>query len=73
MAPPQLEIFYKKADVVYQDCETTPFRSNVHPNIEDLKELTPEIKEKLYLYHYQDTPDSEGFKGVLETGQVHEY
>ena len=74
MAPPQLETFYKKANVVYQDCETG-FRSGVHAHIDDLKKLNSDIKSKLYLYHFDKEPEvtSGEFKGVLQAGDVHEY
>ena len=75
MAPPQIETFYRRADVVYQDCETTAFRSSVHANIVDLKTLAPEIKKKLWLYHYDEEPKIEDgeFAGILRTGDVHTY
>lgn len=76
MAPPQIETFYRRADVVYQDCETTTFRSSVHANIIDLKTLAPEIRKKLKLYHYDEEPtpeDAAQFGGVLRTGDVHVY
>lgn len=75
MSPAQIVTFYKRADIVYQDCETG-FRSGVHPYIDDLRnKLDPEIKKKCYLYHFDKEPEvSPGeFAGVLKTGEVHEY
>lgn len=74
LQPPQIEAFYRKADVVLQDCETGP-RSGVHAHIEDLRKIDPAIKAKCYLYHYDKEPDiSEGeFKGILRTGQILEF
>lgn len=53
-APDQLPTFYDKADLIIQDCETYPFKSGVHANYEDLATLTPDIKSKMLLQHYND-------------------
>ncbi len=72
--PPQVRHFYDQASVVYMDCETG-FASGVHPHISGLRELSPELKSKMWLYHYDDEPEysSEEFAGTLQAGQVHEY
>jgi ribonuclease BN (tRNA processing enzyme) len=74
MMPPTMELFYRKANVVYQDCETG-FRSGVHSHIDDIRKVDSEIKKKCYLYHYNDKPevDDGEFAGVLETGEFHYY
>jgi len=63
---------YEKADTIFQDCETAKFPTGVHAHYNDLKTLPPEIKAKMYLYHYQDgeLPDAEadGFKGFMKQG-----
>ena len=46
--------FYKQADLIIQDCETTPFKSGVHANYSELVTLPLEIKTKMMLLHYQD-------------------
>ncbi len=63
-SPKQVEIFYKKADIIFQDCELSPvqFASGVHANYAQLagyaeansSKLSAEIREKMYLSHYQD-------------------
>lgn len=75
MTAPQLKTHYRRADIVYQDCETSPFPSGVHPHINDLKKLAPEYKQKMLLYHYDDEPVVEDgeFLGVLKTGESREY
>jgi len=35
-SPRQMEVFYKKADIIFQDCECTPFMSGVHANYSQL-------------------------------------
>lgn len=61
-SPAQVEVFYDKADVIFQDCEISPFLSKVHANYIELagypeanqRRLRPEIKKKMKLSHYQD-------------------
>lgn len=74
MMPPSMKHFYDKAHFVYQDTETG-IRSGVHSHIDDIKKVDPEIKKKLYLYHYNEEPIVEPgeFAGVLRAGDVHEY
>lgn len=71
--PRQIERFYKEADVIYQDCETSKFRSNVHAHYDDLKTLEESVKKKMWLYHYQPNPTqdakADGFAGFIHKGQ----
>jgi len=53
-APNQILDFYKEADLIIHDCETTPFKSGVHANYLDLVTLPQDIKAKMMLQHYQD-------------------
>jgi ribonuclease BN (tRNA processing enzyme) len=70
-SPRQVEIFYKRADLIFQDCECTgvdtvsrefKFGSGVHASYAQLAgwpsansvKLSPEIKSKMLLDHYQD-------------------
>ena len=70
-SPRQVEIFYKRADLIFQDCECTgvdtvnrefKFGSGVHASYAQLAgwpsansvKLSPEIKAKMLLDHYQD-------------------
>lgn len=73
-APNQIMKFYRSADLIFHDCEIAARRSGVHAHYEDLKTLPPEVKKKMYLYHYQDgdRPDAlgAGFAGFVEKGQV---
>lgn len=54
--PHQIIDFYKRADIIFQDCETAPYKSGVHAHYDDLKTLDPEVKKKMWLYHYQSNP-----------------
>jgi ribonuclease BN (tRNA processing enzyme) len=53
-APNQIMDYYKMVDIIIQDCETSPFASGVHAHFEDLKTLPLDIKNKMYLVHFQD-------------------
>lgn len=74
-APRQLPKFYDQADIIFHDCETSPFKSNVHAHYDDLKTLDPKHKSKMWLYHYnqmnpsQDTK-SDGFMGFVPPGRI---
>ena len=74
--PGQLNSFYRDSSLIFHDCETAAHRSGVHAHYEELKTLPEEIREKMWLYHYQDgdLPDAkaDGFAGFAEQGQVFE-
>ena len=61
-SPNQIQVFYKKADLIFQDCEVIPFCSGVHANYIQLAgyedanstKLSADIKAKMWLTHYQD-------------------
>jgi ribonuclease BN (tRNA processing enzyme) len=75
--PAQLNDFYKMSDVIFQDCETLPFKSGVHAHYSELVSLPEEVKKKMFLYHYNDgeLPDAEadGFLGFIKQGQVFDF
>lgn len=75
--PTQINTLYNNCDIIFQDCETTPFKSGVHAHYEELKTLPPEVKEKMWLYHYADGPlpdaQSDGFAGFVEQGQTFDF
>jgi ribonuclease BN (tRNA processing enzyme) len=52
--PNQIMDFYKQADLIIQDCETSPYPSGVHANYLDLVKLPAEVKAKMMMLHYQD-------------------
>lgn len=70
--PRQIEKFYQQADIIFQDCETSPFHSRVHAHYDDLKTLSSDIKSKMWLYHYQPNPGQkptvDGFAGFITKG-----
>ena len=76
-APEQIVDFYKQATIIFHDCETSPFPSRVHAHYNQLKQLDPGIKKKMYLYHYQkgELPNAEedGFLGFIKRGQCFDF
>lgn len=69
--PAQIHDFYNMADLIFHDCEVG-YRSGVHPNYDDLKTLTKETKNKMWLYHTDGIlPDAkkDGFLGFVKKGQ----
>jgi len=71
-----IDHYYGK-DLIFQDCETAPYYSKVHAHYDELKTLSPEIKSKMWLMHYQDNPKQEaikdGFKGFVQQGQEFDF
>ena len=64
----QMIKFYRNADIIFQDCETTPWESGVHAHYKHLCILPDDVKAKMWLYHYSDRfelPDcvADGFAG----------
>jgi ribonuclease BN (tRNA processing enzyme) len=76
-----MKAYYKEADVIMHDCETL-YRSGVHAHYDDLKNLHPVIKEKMFLCHYQDNvlddwekwqekASVDGFGGFIKQGLIY--
>jgi ribonuclease BN (tRNA processing enzyme) len=69
--------FLNDSELIFHDCETTPFKSSVHSHYNDLKTLPVNIKQKMWLYHYSDgeLPDAQAddFAGFVKPRQVFEF
>jgi ribonuclease BN (tRNA processing enzyme) len=76
-SPHQIKDYYDMADLIFHDCETTPQRSNVHAHYQELTTLPANIKNKMWLYHYNPTPlpdaKKDGFKGFVKRGQTFDF
>jgi ribonuclease BN (tRNA processing enzyme) len=72
--PESLGKYYEQATLVFHDCETLPSPSGVHAHFDQLNSLPPEVKAKMWLYHYNDgeLPDAKakGFLGFAHCGQI---
>ncbi|MCC9624415.1 MBL fold metallo-hydrolase [Thalassospira sp. MA62] len=66
--------YYRKADIIFQDCELGPRHSGVHAHYDQLVTLPADVKAKMWLYHCPayDHPDAvaDGFCGFIEPGQT---
>lgn len=75
--PKQIEAFYAQADLIFQDCETAPYKSTVHAHYDDLCTLPEEVKAKMWLMHYQgdgkitdQRAKDDRFLGFVKKGQA---
>ncbi|MBF0383172.1 MAG: MBL fold metallo-hydrolase [Magnetococcales bacterium] len=68
-----LKMWAPKVRFIFQDTETTPFRTSVHAHYEDLCSLPIDIRKKMWLYHHSPNPPyhpkDDGFKGFVSKGQ----
>ena len=73
---------YKDADIIFHDCETSPFPSGVHAHYDQLVTLPDWVKARIWLYHYQDNvvddfdtwnekAIKDGFQGFVKQGQTY--
>ena len=69
-----LQPHYDAADLILHDCETQAFPSDVHAHFDQLIGLPSSVREKMWLYHFNDgeLPEAEaaGFLGFATPGQV---
>lgn len=76
-----LKAYYKESDLIIHDCETM-YKSGVHAHYDSLVTLTPDIKSKMILVHYQDNviddwdswenkAISDGFIGFGKPGTIY--
>jgi ribonuclease BN (tRNA processing enzyme) len=75
--PEQILDMYRRSDVVFQDCETAPWKSGVHAHYSQLRTLPDDIRAKMWLYHYQPGPlpdaVADGFRGFVARGQQFDF
>ncbi|MCP2729594.1 MBL fold metallo-hydrolase [Limnofasciculus baicalensis] len=66
--------YYEEADIIFQDCETAKFPSQIHAHYHELVKLPKGIRHKMWLYHYQPgyLPNcrQDGFQGFVKRGQT---
>jgi ribonuclease BN (tRNA processing enzyme) len=68
---PCLIPYYEESDIIFHDCETSPYKSGVHAHFSELETLPDHIKKKMWLYHYNagEKPDAKDFLGYVQKGQ----
>lgn len=68
-----LHEMYEQADIIFHDCETLELRSGIHAHYNELIDLKPAIKRKMWLYHYNPNNPfdalKDGFLGFVKKGQ----
>ncbi|MBA2648382.1 MAG: MBL fold metallo-hydrolase [Legionella sp.] len=71
--PDEFMKYYQSAHLIFHDCELSQKPSGVHTRFSELVLLEPDIKSKIWLYHYTADvlPDAlaHGFKGFVQRGQ----
>ena len=69
--------YYKRADIIFQDCEISSSPTCVHARYEQLLTLPKKIRNKMWLYGYQPghLPDAinDGFRGFVKRGQAFDF
>lgn len=69
--------FYERSDIIFHDCETALNKSHVHAHYQQLIDLPPKYKEKMWLYHYNPGPlpncKADGFLGFVRCGQSFDF
>lgn len=72
-----LQSYYQRADLIFQDCETSRFPSPVHAHYQQLRLLPSDIKSKMWLYGYQPGPlptaETDGFAGFIQCQQQFQF
>lgn len=73
----ELKEYYEQADSIFHDCEIAEFPTTVHAHYNDLVQLPIAIKNKIWLYGYQQgtLPDArkDGFLGFVKKGQIFDF
>ncbi|MBF0368721.1 MAG: MBL fold metallo-hydrolase [Magnetococcales bacterium] len=71
---PLLEEMAGRMDLLFQDCDTSAFKTPVHAHYDELRTLPKAIRKKMWLYHYAPTPPydavADGFQGFVTKGQT---
>lgn len=76
-APSSLATPYEKANLIFHDCDTTNYPEKnsihaVHAHYMDLRTLPTNLKNKMWLYHYNKPVDAfaeDGFAGFVQKNQ----
>jgi ribonuclease BN (tRNA processing enzyme) len=62
---------------IFHDCETCVTPTGVHSHYAELVNLPAEVKQQIWLYHYQPdpkfNPEQDGFLGFVDKGQLFEF
>lgn len=68
-----LKRYFHEADIIFHDCEISPYPTPVHAHYNELRKLPDPIKAKMWLYGYQPgalpSAEEDGFLGFVKRGQ----
>ena len=74
MAFDQFLPYYEQSNIIFHDCETQNTPSAVHAHYNELIKLPLNIKNKMWLYHYNSgmlpNAQDDGFLGFVQKGQA---
>lgn len=72
--PEALMPAYRRARLIFQDCDTGSKPGGAHAHYDQLVSLPPDIRAKMWLYHYADGPlpdaVADGFLGFVRPRQM---
>lgn len=75
--PDLLGSISEQVSLIFHDCETREGPSSIHAHYRQLCTLPPQLKERIWLYHYDPSPApdpwTDGFKGFVQKGQAFEF
>jgi ribonuclease BN (tRNA processing enzyme) len=75
--PDLLGSISEQVDLIFHDCETCERPSLIHAHYSQLCTLPLQLKERMWLYHYDPSPGldpgADGFKGFVQKGQEFEF
>jgi ribonuclease BN (tRNA processing enzyme) len=68
--------YYASADLIFQDCETSSYKTGIHAHYSELRGLAAAVRAKMWLYDYPPGPlpdaVADGFRGFVRPGQSFE-
>jgi ribonuclease BN (tRNA processing enzyme) len=74
--PEHLAPYYARADLIFQDCETSAYVTGIHAHYSELSTLPAGVRAKMWLYDYPPGPlpdaTANGFLGFVRPGQSFE-
>ncbi len=73
----ELQSYYLEADLIFHDCEISNIPTPVHAHYQQLLNLPPTIRQKMWLYGYQagslPPAQGDGFLGFVKRGQLFDF
>ena len=69
---------YKNIEYIFHDCDVSGYSAGVHASYDQLCSLSPDIRSKMYLCHYNEAVNSidaiiDGFAGLAKSGVYYNF